>query len=176
MQSAEALDNGPGAPGRATLYSYAIVHQLYHPAFAAELHRGLFRESSAGEDLEAEPPARAVTTAMAPAAASQGDVHVQFRAWDMLSGALEPELGGHPRYLDVVGINCYASRQTESETLAPLPGRRGARRRMPLHRVLAAVHQRYARPMMIGERSPIGVSRGVSRPSVSSWRISPPMS
>ena len=113
--------------------------------------------------LHTEPLARAVTTAADTAdtvGARQDDVDVQFRAWDMLSGAIEPELGGHARYLDDIGINCYPSRQTESRTLAPLPGRRGARRRMPLHRVLSAVHQRYARPMMIGERSPIGVGRG----------------
>jgi hypothetical protein len=38
----------------------------------------------------------------------------QFEAWDMLSGRVaEPELGGHPKYLDIVGVNYYHSNQWE---------------------------------------------------------------
>jgi UDP-galactopyranose mutase len=92
-------------------------------------------------------------------ACSTREPQFQFQAWDMLSGRLEPRLGGHPRYLDIVGVNCYASRQTESSTLAPLPGLRGDRKRGPLHRLLSDVHARYGRPIVIGEKSPIGVSR-----------------
>jgi len=88
------------------------------------------------------------------------DVAFQFEAWDMLCGRAEPALGGDQRYVDFLGINCYASRQIESRTLAPLPGRRGERRRMPLSQTLADVHARYGRPIVIGERSPIGVNRG----------------
>jgi UDP-galactopyranose mutase len=92
-----------------------------------------------------------------PAAASVE--RLQFEAWDMLSGRLEPNLGGHPRYLDIVGVNCYASRQTESSTLRPLPGQRGGRRRVPLHHLLSDVYIRYRRPIVVGEKSPMGVSR-----------------
>jgi hypothetical protein len=87
------------------------------------------------------------------------DVVFQFQAWDMLCGRALPQLGGNPSYVDLLGINCYASRQIESRTLAPLPGRRGERRRMPLHQMLTEVHARYARPVIVGERSPIGVNR-----------------
>jgi UDP-galactopyranose mutase len=87
------------------------------------------------------------------------DAAFQFQAWDMLWGRSEPQLGGNPRYVDLLGVNCYASRQIESRTLAPLPGRRGERRRMPLHRMLAEVNARYGRPVVVGERSPIGVNR-----------------
>src|SRR4029079_4860170 len=29
----------------------------------------------------------------------------QFQAWDMLSGRIWPELGGHEKYLDILGLN-----------------------------------------------------------------------
>ncbi|MEJ7713765.1 MAG: hypothetical protein WKF84_28940 [Pyrinomonadaceae bacterium] len=35
----------------------------------------------------------------------------QFEAWDMLAGHLRPELGGHTRYLDIVGVNYYPHNQ-----------------------------------------------------------------
>lgn len=31
----------------------------------------------------------------------------QFEAWDMLCGAKEPELGGAPHFLDLIGVNYY---------------------------------------------------------------------
>ena len=37
----------------------------------------------------------------------------QFESWDMLAGITAPELGGHPRYLDVMGVNFYHSNQWE---------------------------------------------------------------
>jgi beta-glucosidase/6-phospho-beta-glucosidase/beta-galactosidase len=37
----------------------------------------------------------------------------QFDAWDMLAGGLDPALGGHPRYLDVIGVNFYHSNEWE---------------------------------------------------------------
>ena len=37
----------------------------------------------------------------------------QFEAWDMLAGGLDPSLGGHPRYLDVIGVNFYHANQWE---------------------------------------------------------------
>ena len=84
---------------------------------------------------------------------------MQYEAWDMLYGRASPYLGGDETLVDFVGVNCYASRQINSRTLAPLPGRRGERRRIPLHRLLADVHARYARPIIVGERTPIGVDR-----------------
>ena len=34
-----------------------------------------------------------------------------FEAWDMLSGRVQPELGGDERYLDVIGVNYYDRNQ-----------------------------------------------------------------
>lgn len=78
----------------------------------------------------------------------------QFEAWDMLAGRAAPELGGNPRYLDVVGVNFYYDNQWEH---------RGHRinywaeprdpRWIPLRELLAAVWHRYRRPLFIAETS-----------------------
>jgi beta-glucosidase/6-phospho-beta-glucosidase/beta-galactosidase len=84
----------------------------------------------------------------------------QFDAWDMLAGGLAPELGGHPRYLDVVGVNFYHANQWE------YPDRRirwedepRDRRWIPLRRLLEEVYVRYDRPLMISETSHFGAGR-----------------
>ena len=48
---------------------------------------------------------------LARAAAEQREA--QFEVWDMMTGALAPQLGGHPRYLDVIGVNYYHANQWE---------------------------------------------------------------
>lgn len=35
----------------------------------------------------------------------------QFEAWDMLSGRRDPDLGGRPEYLDILGLNLYSKNQ-----------------------------------------------------------------
>ncbi|HEX6645317.1 MAG TPA: hypothetical protein VF037_11610 [Gemmatimonadales bacterium] len=84
----------------------------------------------------------------------------QYAAWDMLAGGLAPELGGHPRYLDVLAPNFYASNQWELHGTA-LPWENGPRddRWVPLHEQLARLHRRYGRPMIIGETSHVGSGR-----------------
>jgi hypothetical protein len=81
----------------------------------------------------------------------------QFQSWDMLSGRLWPELGGDPRYLDIVGVNFYPHNQW----FYNLKGFRRIRRftpisrRHPLYRpfreMLAEVYARYHRPILIAE-------------------------
>jgi beta-glucosidase/6-phospho-beta-glucosidase/beta-galactosidase len=39
----------------------------------------------------------------------------QFKAWDMLAGWMSPQLGGQPRYLDIIGVNYYHANQWEHE-------------------------------------------------------------
>ncbi len=85
----------------------------------------------------------------------------QFEAWDMLGGYTHQELGGHPRYLDIIGVNFYFSNQWE---------RNGGRliweenprdeRWVPLHELLGNVWNRYRRPLYIAETSHIGIGRG----------------
>ncbi len=85
----------------------------------------------------------------------------QFEAWDMLSGALAPELGGHPRYLDVLGVNFYHDNQWEH------PGGRKIHwhihprdsRWVPFHQLFRGVYERYRRPIFVGETSHVGSGR-----------------
>jgi beta-glucosidase/6-phospho-beta-glucosidase/beta-galactosidase len=72
----------------------------------------------------------------------------QFQAWDMLSGYLCPELGGTPKYLDILGVNYYADNQWflgggTIELGHPLY--------RPFRDILAEVSQRYARPLVVAE-------------------------
>lgn len=84
----------------------------------------------------------------------------QFDAWDMLAGGLDPALGGHPRYLDIVGLNYYHANQWEH------PDRRlrwedtpRDERWVPLRTLLQEVFHRYGRPLAISETSHFGVGR-----------------
>jgi beta-glucosidase/6-phospho-beta-glucosidase/beta-galactosidase len=72
----------------------------------------------------------------------------QFQACDMLIGRFEPELGGKPEYLDILGINYYWDNQWihNSWTIGV-----GHRQHVPLHKLLVKVHERYGRPMLIAE-------------------------
>jgi protoporphyrinogen oxidase/glycosyltransferase involved in cell wall biosynthesis len=84
----------------------------------------------------------------------------QFDAWDMLCGRTEPELGGAPEYLDLIGGNYYHSNQWESGTNLRLWWHLGDPRRLPLHRILLELGQRYGRPLLIAETSHVGSGRG----------------
>ena len=71
----------------------------------------------------------------------------QFDGWDMISGRVQPKLGGGPQYLDIVGVNYYAHNQWVSvdaiESTDP--------RYRPLHEILGEIHARYSRPLFIAE-------------------------
>lgn len=84
----------------------------------------------------------------------------QFESWDMLAGITAPELGGHPRYLDIMGVNFYHSNQWEYPNVR-LRWEDTPRdpRWQPLSRILAEVYDRYRRPLFIGETSHVGVGR-----------------
>ena len=138
-----------------------------------ELKRQLVRASIAGIEAiwQVNPQARIVQVepvihVMAPrdrpdlaerAAAQRAG---QFEAWDMITGALEPNLGGHPRYLDVMGLNYYHANQFEHPDVR-LRWEDDPRdeRWVPLHRLLAELYERYERPVFIGETSHFGAGR-----------------
>ncbi|WP_425252385.1 NAD(P)-binding protein [Janthinobacterium sp. NFX145] len=84
----------------------------------------------------------------------------QFEAWDMLCGRQAPELGGAPRYLDLIGLNYYHSNQWESGSNLRLWWHLGEPRRMPLHQLLLEVQARYQRPLLLAETSHVGSGRG----------------
>ncbi|MDQ3058571.1 MAG: glycosyltransferase [Pseudomonadota bacterium] len=80
-------------------------------------------------------------------------------AWDMLYGRLEPQLGGTPEHLDIVGINYYHDNQLDLLSGQPLSWHLGDVRRKPLGELLAAVWQRYRQPLVLAETSHVGSGR-----------------
>ena len=81
---------------------------------------------------------------------------LQYQAWDMLVGSVWPSLGGHPRYLDIVGVNFYPNNQfmLDGTTIWP-----GDPRYRPFSDLLQAVWSRYRRPMLISETGSEGEHR-----------------
>jgi hypothetical protein len=85
----------------------------------------------------------------------------QWEAWDLITGRTEPELGGHPGYLDIVGVNFYHDNQWE------VPGGRKVhwhikprdRRWVPFSQLIRGAYDRYKRPIIIGETSHVGSGR-----------------
>jgi UDP-galactopyranose mutase len=86
---------------------------------------------------------------------------VQFEAFDMLSGRRDPELGGAPRYLDLIGVNYYDTNQWEAATGNRMWWHLGDTRRRPLHQMLLEVHERYGRPILLAETGHVGSGRGL---------------
>ena len=84
----------------------------------------------------------------------------QFEAWDMLAGRRDPELGGAPGYLDVMGLNYYHSNQWEvhGDRLRWEDEPRDDRW-VPLHELMRELHERYRRPICLGETSHFGAGR-----------------
>lgn len=93
--------------------------------------------------------------------AARAQEESQYEAWDLLAGRREPELGGHPRYLDIVGVNFYHANQWEYPDMR-LRWEDTPRdeRWVPLHRLIERVYQRYRRPLFMAETSHFGVGRG----------------
>jgi UDP-galactopyranose mutase len=85
----------------------------------------------------------------------------QFEAFDMLAGRLHPELGGAPRYLDLMGVNYYDTNQWEAATGQRLWWHLDDARRRPLHEMLSEVYARYSRPLLLAETGHVGSGRGV---------------
>jgi hypothetical protein len=71
-----------------------------------------------------------------------------FEAWDMLTGRAQPELGGKPSYIDVVGVNYYDRNQwwNHGNTIW-----RDEPEYRPFREILAEVYQRYQRPLFVSE-------------------------
>jgi len=86
----------------------------------------------------------------------------QYQAWDMLAGAIEPELGGASKYLDIIGVNYYHSNQWEWETFNTLFWHLQDPRRRRFKDMLLEINQRYGhgRPLVIAETSHVGSGRG----------------
>lgn len=96
------------------------------------------------------------------AAAAREYTESQYEAWDMIAGRQAPELGGHPKYLDIVGVNFYHSNQWElnGDRLRWEDSPRDDRW-MPFNQMLAEIHNRYQTNIFVGETSHFGVGRAL---------------
>jgi len=83
----------------------------------------------------------------------------QWQALDMLAGRMEPQLGGNPEALDLLGLNHYHTSQWEVPGEKRLAWHLRDPRRRPLSVLLHEVWQRYRRPLVIAETGHIGVGR-----------------
>lgn len=84
----------------------------------------------------------------ADAAHAGGHHESQFQAWDMLSGRIWPQLGGRPELLDVIGVNYYFNNQWIHGG-PPIDTDHSLY--IPLHQLLAEIHARYGRPILMAE-------------------------
>lgn len=71
-----------------------------------------------------------------------------FEAWDLLEGRLHPELGGAPRYLDIIGVNFYWRNEWQHNSG---PIHRSDPRWRPFSRILMDIWCRYGRPLFVSE-------------------------
>jgi hypothetical protein len=83
----------------------------------------------------------------------------QWQAFDLIAGRREPELGGSPAALDLVGVNQYHSGQWEVVTEARLAWHTGDPRRRPFADMLEEAWRRYGRPLVVAETSHVGSGR-----------------
>lgn len=82
-----------------------------------------------------------------------------FQFWDMLSGRMNPELGGSPDVLDVIGLNYYWTNQWElGADGTPLASHDP--RRVPLAELVRSVWRRYRTDLVITETSALEDRRG----------------
>ncbi|OUM07864.1 beta-glucosidase [Pseudomonas syringae] len=126
-----------------------------------ELKHQLVRASIAAIDAirEVEPNARFVqaeplihvvpgTRKSRDAQAAENYRRAQFEAWDLLAGKLWPGLGGHPDYLDVLGVNFYPHNQWVFNGRRLVPGEPQYR---PFQGMLKELHARYGKQLLISE-------------------------
>jgi hypothetical protein len=77
-----------------------------------------------------------------------------FFAFDVISGARHPELGGSPEILDIVGFNNYSFGQMEYREQGPHAALEpGDPRIQPLCDLIEAGWKRYHRPTIVAETS-----------------------
>lgn len=157
----------PWAIGHGVIFPFArgrdeeVKHQLVRAAVAGS--EALWKVDRRARLVYGEPVIHVVPPRMADEETRRraaGQRASQFSAWDLLSGEAHPELGGHARYLDIVGVNYYHSNQWEH------PDQRMRwedtprdDRWMPFHQLLTEVYERYHRTFFISETSHFGVGR-----------------
>jgi hypothetical protein len=142
-------------------WAWACDQRRFHPlgrGRGGELKRQLVRATIAA--IEAvrgvDPRARFVQVDPLVHVVGGGYNEAQFEAWDMLTGREEPELGGGPQYLDVLGVNYYSDNQWHlGGSTIPL----GHHDYKPFSELLADAHARFGRPILVAETGAEGSGR-----------------
>lgn len=138
---------------------------VFHPCSKRrgnKLKRQLVRASIAGVDairsvspsvrwMFTDPAIHVVPRDETPAAkrAAEDYRRAQFQAFDMITGRKDPELGGDPKYLDLVGLNYYFHNQWRHPSRRKIP--LGHKLYRPLNEILSEYHRRYDRLIVIAE-------------------------
>ncbi len=139
----------------------ALKHQLVRASIAGI--EAIWAVDPTARIMHTEPLIHVLTPKGRPqlARAAADQPAAQFEAWDNLAGALAPELGGNPRYLDIIGVNYYHANQWEHPDVR-LRWEDTPRdpRWLPLSSLLAEVYYRYWRPVVVSETSHFGAGRG----------------
>jgi beta-glucosidase/6-phospho-beta-glucosidase/beta-galactosidase len=141
------------APGGTERSGYAIKCRLVRAALAGMA--AMRAVDPRCRFLHVEPVVHVTAPRERPdlAALTQQVCSYQWQAWDLISGRLAPELGGHPEALDLIGVNHYHSGQWEVLTEARLKWHQHDERRRALSSLLCEVWQRYRRPLIVSETS-----------------------
>lgn len=142
----------PGARGR----GQELKHQLVRASIAAiDAIRAHMPDA---RFVQCEPLIHVIagTQRAGDISRAEGYRLAQFEAWDLLAGRQWPGLGGREAYLDVIGANFYPQNQW---TLSAGKILRGDANFRPLAGMLAEVHHRYRRPVLLSETGAEGDER-----------------
>jgi beta-glucosidase/6-phospho-beta-glucosidase/beta-galactosidase len=133
---------------RARRRGVELKHQLVRAAIAAI--EAVWSVDPRARIVQVDPVIQIVAREDCPQDRNRAEDYrrAQFQAWDMLSGQLWPELGGRPKYLDILGVNYYSTNQwfLGGGTIAL-----GHPLYRPFRDILAEVSQRYGRPLFVAE-------------------------
>jgi glycosyltransferase involved in cell wall biosynthesis len=165
LSETHAMAGGPPAAVRSegiasSLRSgYEIKMRLAEASLAA--CRAMRESEPRVRFLHIEPVLHVAAPREAPELAEQARqvASYQWQAWDLLAGRLEPQLGGAPEYLDLLGLNHYHSGQWETGTEKRLHWHLRDDRRVPFGELARAAWLRYRHPMIVAETSHVGAGR-----------------
>ncbi|WP_309091002.1 beta-galactosidase [Phenylobacterium sp.] len=134
----------------------ALKRQLIRAAIAAT--DAVRRVDPRARILWCEPCVHIVPQSMSPADVTEARImaEAQWEAFDMLAGRREPELGGRPDVLDIVGLNFYSHNQwTPAGNFVPM----GHHSWRPFSTMLTDIASRYGRPVIVAETGAEGSAR-----------------
>jgi beta-glucosidase/6-phospho-beta-glucosidase/beta-galactosidase len=133
-----------------------LKRQLVRAAIAAT--QAVRRVDPRARILWCEPCVHIVPQSMGPEDVTQARhvAEAQWEAFDMLCGRRDPDLGGHPEILDIVGLNFYSHNQwTPAGNFVPL----GHHSWRPFSTMLTDIASRYGRPVIVAETGAEGSAR-----------------